>query len=206
MPRWTILGLAIVSQDDCIADAQGNMPEVLRNDADWALFQSELDQASLTVLGRLGHEAHGNAKQRRRMIVSSRSSGLEERADGLWWNPDLLDWPTALARAVPEGGLIAVPGGQAVFDLFLGIGFDRFHLTRAHGVEVPGGRPLFSARFPYADCRANPCDAWVATGRNRDDRSDGSGHPHAVEQGQIGRLRLQLSMAFSAFSRVLSSK
>lgn len=145
MPRWTILGLAIVSQDDCIADAQGNMPEVLRNDADWALFQSELDQASLTVLGRLGHEAHGNAKQRRRMIVSSRSSGLEERADGLWWNPDLLDWPTALARAVPEGGLIAVPGGQAVFDLFLGIGFDRFHLTRAHGVEVPGGRPLFSA-------------------------------------------------------------
>jgi hypothetical protein len=145
MPRWTILGLAIVSQDDCIADAQGNMPEALRNDADWALFQAELDKASLTVLGRLGHESHGNTKQRRRMIVSSSSSGLEERADGWWWNPMRLDWPTAVARAVPEGGLIAVPGGQAVFDLFLRIGFDQFHLTRAHGVEVPSGRPLFSA-------------------------------------------------------------
>jgi len=144
MPRWTILGLAIVSQNDCIADAQGNMPEALRNDADWALFQSELDRASLTVLGRLGHEAHGNAKQRRRMIVSSHSSGLEKRPDGWWWNPELLDWQTAVARAVPQGGVIAVPGGQGVFDLFLQLGFDQFHLTRAEGIEIPGGRPLFS--------------------------------------------------------------
>jgi len=39
---------------------------------------------------------------------------------------------------------VAVPGGQVVFDLFLKIGFDAFHLTRAHGVKLPGGRAHFS--------------------------------------------------------------
>jgi hypothetical protein len=38
-----------------------------------------------------------------------------------------------------------VGGGQVVFDLFLVIGFDGFHLSRAHGVELPGGRSVFSA-------------------------------------------------------------
>ena len=32
-----------------------------------------------------------------------------------------------------------------VFDLFLMIGFDGFHLSRAHGVNLPGGRSVFSA-------------------------------------------------------------
>jgi hypothetical protein len=32
-----------------------------------------------------------------------------------------------------------------VFDLFLDIGFDAFHLSRAHGVTLPGGRAIFSA-------------------------------------------------------------
>ena len=36
-------------------------------------------------------------------------------------------------------------GGQVVFDLFLTIGFDGFHLSRAHGVALPGGRSVFSA-------------------------------------------------------------
>jgi hypothetical protein len=39
---------------------------------------------------------------------------------------------------------VAAPSGQVVFDLFLKIGFDAFHLTRAHGVRLPGGRALFS--------------------------------------------------------------
>ncbi|HLH51203.1 MAG TPA: hypothetical protein VKV96_17830, partial [Roseiarcus sp.] len=32
-----------------------------------------------------------------------------------------------------------------VFDLFLAIGYDAFHLTRGLGVIAPGGRALFSA-------------------------------------------------------------
>ena len=39
---------------------------------------------------------------------------------------------------------MAVPGGRAVFDLVLAHGFDGFHLTRAHGVRIAGGIPLFS--------------------------------------------------------------
>jgi hypothetical protein len=39
-----------------------------------------------------------------------------------------------------------------VFDLFLMIGFDGFHLSRAHGVKLPGGRSVFSA-----------CDAGISS-------------------------------------------
>jgi hypothetical protein len=35
--------------------------------------------------------------------------------------------------------------GQVVFGLFLAIGFDGFHLSRARGVTFPGGRSVFSA-------------------------------------------------------------
>src|SRR5271169_3255695 len=42
-----IHGYAIVSDDDRIADASGGMPTTLRNEADWAYFQAELDRADL---------------------------------------------------------------------------------------------------------------------------------------------------------------
>jgi hypothetical protein len=54
-------------------------------------------------------------------------------------------WSEASARLLPTGGRVAVPGGQGVFDLFLAIGYDAFHLTRAHGVRLGAGRRLFSA-------------------------------------------------------------
>ena len=49
-----IHGYAIVSEDDRITDGSGATPEVLRNQADWAYFQRELDRADLVVLGRIG--------------------------------------------------------------------------------------------------------------------------------------------------------
>ena len=52
--------------------------------------------------------------------------------------------PAILSSSETRGGDVAVPGGQVVFDLFLKIGFDAFHLTRAHGVKLPGGRAIFS--------------------------------------------------------------
>jgi hypothetical protein len=142
--RWTIVGHAIVSADDMIADAQGRMPQALRNEADWALFQAELDRADLTVLGRLGHEAHGNVRGRLRMVVSSAAPGLVRREDAWWWNPDAAPWEEAAAAVLPRGGLVAVPGGQAVFDLFLCLGYDVFALSRAERVAIPDGRTLFS--------------------------------------------------------------
>jgi hypothetical protein len=144
MSKVEIHGYAIVSDNDCIADASGQTPAALRNDADWAYFQSELNKSAVTVLGRLGHEANPNPKGRLRMIVSSSSTGLERRVDGWWWNPERMPWTQAIQAVLPRGGRVAVPGGRRVFDLFLTIGYDAFHLARAEGTFVPNGVPVFS--------------------------------------------------------------
>jgi hypothetical protein len=145
MSKVEIHGYAIVSDNDCIADASGQTPDVLRNDSDWAYFQTELNKSAVTVLGRLGHEANPNPKGRLRMILSSSSTGLERRADGWWWNPERQPWTESIRTVLPDGGRVAVPGGRQVFDLFLGIGYDAFHLTRAEGTYIPHGVPVFSS-------------------------------------------------------------
>lgn len=142
---YTFHGHAIVSADDRIADARGETPPALRNEADWVRFQAALDRAAVTVLGRLGHQANPNAKARNRLILSSSARGIERRAGAWWWNPAEAALAAALAVAAPQGGIVAVPGGMRVFDLFLGIGFDEFHLARVAGVRLPAGIPLFPA-------------------------------------------------------------
>lgn len=144
MNKVEIHGYAIVSDDDRIADETGLTPDALRNDADWAYFQSELNRSAVTVLGRLGHEVNPNPKKRLRLVLSSSSSGLERREDGWWWNPAVVTWDEAIRTVLPEGGRVAVPGGRRVFDLFLRIGYDAFHLTRAEGIRIPGGVAVFS--------------------------------------------------------------
>jgi hypothetical protein len=143
--RIEIHGYAIVTDDDRIAGADGVTPAGLRNEADWLAFQRELDAADLIALGRLGHQANPNLKGRRRLVVSQSSSGLQSRDGDLWWNPGAWPWSDVSAALLPHGGRVAVPGGQGVFDLFLALGYDAFHLTRGHGVTAPGGRALFSA-------------------------------------------------------------
>ena len=142
---WFIHGHAIVSADDCIADRNGVTPPSLRSEADWTRFQAALDRAAVTVLGRLGHEANPNHRQRNRLVLSSSADGVERRADAWWWNPARASVDEALDAAAPEGGVVAVPGGRRVFDLFLELGFDAFDLARAWKVEIPGGIPIFSA-------------------------------------------------------------
>jgi dihydrofolate reductase len=145
MSSVEIHGYAIVSADDRIADAGGATPQALRNEADWAYFQAELDLAAVTVLGRLGHEANPNEKARLRLVLSSSAAGIERRPDAWWWNPARVSWTEAVAAVLPAGGRVAVPGGRQVFDLFLDLGYDAFHLTRAHAVRVGEGIALFSA-------------------------------------------------------------
>ena len=144
-PRLEIHGYAILSDDDRIAGPDGRTPPALRNEADWDTFQRELDRADLVAIGRLGHEAYPNAKRRRRLVLSRSSRGLERRGEEYWWNPESTSWSAASATLLPGGGRVAVPGGQAAFDLFLAIGYDAFHLTRAHGVTLSGGRAAFAA-------------------------------------------------------------
>jgi dihydrofolate reductase len=140
---FEIHGYAIVSRNDCIADAAGSMPASLQNDADWAYFQAELDRAVWVALGRLSHLATPNVRGRRRLILSRGASGLERREDGVWWRPDAIAFKDVVARLLPDGGRIAVPGGQGVFEMFLAIGCTAFHLARAEAVMLPGGRRIF---------------------------------------------------------------
>lgn len=140
-----ITGYAIVSDDDKIAGADGLTPVSLRNEKDWRLYQRAQDEASLVVFTRRSHELEPNVRGRPRLVVSREAAGLEQRADGWWWDPRRTTWENVAPRLLPSGGLVAVGGGQVVFDLFLMIGYDGFHLSRAHGVKLPGGRPLFAA-------------------------------------------------------------
>ncbi len=142
---WRIHGHAIVSADDKIAAADGLTPPALRNQADWRRFQQALDRAAVTVLGRLGHQANPNVKGRNRLVLSSSVDGVERRADTWWWNPADVPLEAALRQAAPGGGIVAVPGGRRVFDLFLDLGFDAFHLARAAAVRLPDGKPMAGA-------------------------------------------------------------
>ena len=83
-------------------------------------------------------------KRRNRLVLSSSARRVERRADAWWWNPADAPLETALRQAAPAGGIVAVPGGRQVFDLFLDLGFDEFHLARAVSVRVPDGIPVFS--------------------------------------------------------------
>jgi len=138
-------GYALVSADDRISDAQGQMPAGLRNDADWAYFQRGLDLADIVAIGRVSHEATPNTKGRRRLVLSRGARRLERRDDAWWWNPEELPWSEVVARLAPRGGSVAVPGGQVAFDVFLRLGFTGFHLSRAARLTLPGGRGLFAA-------------------------------------------------------------
>ena len=143
--NWQLHGYAIVSSDDCIADASGSMPASLQNEADWAYFQAELDRSCAVLLGRAAHEATPNTTGRLRIVMSRSLSGLKRIQADWWWNPDGLALVEMLAQVVPGGGQIGVPGGRGPFDYLLATGqFDAFHLSRANRVSLPGGVPLFS--------------------------------------------------------------
>jgi dihydrofolate reductase len=142
-------GHAIVSADSMIAAADGTMPEALRNDADWRLFQAALDKAVLVVLGRLAHERHPNPG-RRRLVVTSRVPTAEtDPADpnATLWNPAGLSLSALLSQLGIATGTIAITGGTRVFDLFLPH-YTRFALSEVPGLTLPNGRPSFTAGPP----------------------------------------------------------
>lgn len=142
---YQLIGHAIVSADDCIADAQGFLPQALHNERDWEIFQAALDRSSLVLLGRTSHDASPNPRKRKRLVASRTANQLEERDDGYWFNPSLISLEASLSRLLPAGGTVAVVGGQGVFDLVGAHRFDEFHLVRANRVKLPGGRSLFAA-------------------------------------------------------------
>lgn len=144
MPAYRLEGHAIVSVDDRIADSSGQMPKRLSHPSDQIRFQAALEDAALIVLGRRSHEAVPNRQGRNRLVMSRGVDELSNRHDGWWWNPNGVPLKEVLRQAAPGGGTVAIVGGREVFDYFLDVGFDAFHLSKNAGVSLPGGTPVFS--------------------------------------------------------------
>jgi dihydrofolate reductase len=144
--RPSIEGYAIVSRDGMIADRDCHMPDGLKIEADVRFFNDGLDRAALIVHGRHSHEQQAASDRRRRLVVTRAIPALSRHpsiANAWQWNPTGLSFAEAREEIGTLDGLVAVTGGAQVFGLFLDIGFDAFHLSRAGKVAIPGGRPVF---------------------------------------------------------------
>jgi dihydrofolate reductase len=146
MPEtYRIEGYAIISVEGMIADAQGEFPPQLKNDADQRFFRSALNTAAAVALGRITHDRERNLG-RRRLVLTRKVASLQPDADdpqALFWNPAGATFQAARLALGLRQGALAVIGGTEVFETFLAIGYDAFHLSRAAKVHVPHGRPIF---------------------------------------------------------------
>jgi len=148
---FRIEGYAIVSADGMIANAEGVMPDALKIEADQRFFHCSLDRAGAVAHGRHSQETDAGAPQRRRLILTRRIAAFApdpQNDKAVWWNPAGASLEQAWEALGVSRGPLAVIGGTEVFGLFLGIGYDAFHLSRAGKVYLPGGRPVFPGVGP----------------------------------------------------------
>jgi hypothetical protein len=145
------VGHAIVSADGMISLADGTLPPMLHNEADWRRFQAALDAAALVVLGRLGHRVHAS-RGRPRLVLTSLVENLApdpRAAHAHLYNPAGMALAGALAQLGLARGTVAVTGGTRVFDAFLPL-YDSFELAEVNALTLPGGRPCFAEGHPRA--------------------------------------------------------
>ncbi len=143
---FRIEGHAIVSEDGMIAAADGLMPNSLKIPSDQRLYEQALDRATIIANGKLTYEWQANSPRRRRLVLTRSVAGLApdpHNPNARLWNPAGAPLEAACAALGVEEGAIAVIGGPFVFSLFLGFGYDAFHLSHAPGVRLPGGVPVF---------------------------------------------------------------
>jgi dihydrofolate reductase len=145
-----IEGYVIVSADGMLADAKGEMPDSIKNDADQRFFQAALDRAAAVVHGRHSHEGGPHAAQRKRLIVTRQIGAIAPDPtypNAFLWNPLGVTLDQALERLGVGDGAIAVIGGPDVFSLFLPL-YDAFHLSHAAKAKIPGGLGVFTEVGP----------------------------------------------------------
>lgn len=141
-----IEGLAIVSADGMIADRAGIQPDALKLEADQRFFHGRLDEAAALAHGRYSGEGGPHAARRRRLILTRQVADIARdplNALAVHWNPAGATLEQAWDALGLSGGMLAVIGGTEPFGLFLKIGYDAFHLSRASRSVLPGGRPVF---------------------------------------------------------------
>jgi len=143
-------GFVIVSSDGMIAEADGEMPLAIRNDADQEFFQAALDRAAVVVHGRHSHEGGPRAAARKRIIHTRRTAAIApdpNHPNAVLWNPAGTPLEAAIVALGAGTGMIAIIGGTEVFSMFLPC-YDAFHLSRAARAEIPGGLPVFEGIGP----------------------------------------------------------
>ena len=148
-----IEGLAVVSADGMIADASGVQPDALKLEADQRFFHASLDAATALVHGRHSGESGPGMAKRRRLILTRTVPGLRrdpQNDKAVYWNPVGASLEQAWDALGLTGGSLAVIGGTEPFGLFLDIGYDVFHLSRASRARLPGGRPVFPGIPPHS--------------------------------------------------------
>jgi dihydrofolate reductase len=140
-----IEGYAIVSEDGMLADAHRIMPKSLMFEADQRFFEQGLDGVDVVVHGRHSQEQQAGSPQRLRLLLTRRIPAIASHPTNpraRLWNPAGASFEAALAAVGAPQANVGVIGGPDVFALFL----DRyhvFHLSRAPGITLPGGRPVF---------------------------------------------------------------
>ena len=143
---FVVEGLAIVSADGMIADANGVQPPALLLEADQRFFRERLDAADVLVHGRYSAEGGAGAAKRRRIVLTRRIASTAADPDNpnaVLWTPLGVPFQAAWLLLGLPPGQIAVIGGTEVFGLFLRQRYDVFHLSRADSIHLPGGRPVF---------------------------------------------------------------
>jgi dihydrofolate reductase len=167
---YRIEAYVIASADGMIADQSGVQPASLQFEADRRQFESGLDRADVVVNGRHSAEGQPNSMSRRRLIVTRQAASLTPdpgNPKARLWNPAGASLEEACAALGVNSGTIVVIGGPQVYVLFLKLGYDCFHLSRAVKVRLPGGLPLFAgdpdAALAAAGLEAGPT-RWLEDG------------------------------------------
>jgi dihydrofolate reductase len=144
---FRIEAYVIASADGMLGGVSGIQPASLHFEADQRHFREGLDHADVVVNGRHSAEGDPKAMRRRRLVVTRQVASLAPDPDNpnaRLWNPAGASLEAACAALGLEAGTVAVIGGPQVFTLFLKLGYDCFHLSRAINVRLPGGLPVFN--------------------------------------------------------------
>ena len=123
------------------------MPDDLKFEADKKFFEDGMDGVDAAVHGRHSHEQQPHSDRRKRITLTQSVAAIgpdPKNSKGLLWNPAGASFEQAWEALRLPGGSLGVVGGTGVFEMFLPR-YDVFYLTRAPGVRLPGGRPVFAA-------------------------------------------------------------
>ena len=148
-----IEGYVIVSADGMIADAKGEMPPSIRNDADQRFFQDALDHAAVVVHGRHSHEGGPRAARRKRLILTRQVAALapdSAHPHALLWNPVGATLEQALGSARRSATAPSPSSAALKCSACFCRSTTHFTCRSAANAKIPGGLPYSakSVRMP----------------------------------------------------------